>query len=312
MQGFSAPLDTERSTRQVAQRREVIDQTICRFSHKRHSGYIRDTRQTRAAVSWSSPSSIPPETNAAVAEGTLSLSTVVLPQISPQLSPLEGWCARELEEHYQRAVSLKCPFMKRRLVDALDAADMVLRFLVVRHKSLDIFGPPPGHRSKFQTEEKCRHLSINEIMECIRQDWKEETAKGYYITGNLNSTIYRDDCLFDGPDPDMPVQGLRKYVNAASQLFDRSKSRAELLSLKLLQEHTGESKIVAHWRMKGVLRLPWKPNLPEWTGSTTYHLDEDGLVYLHEENWDMSVLEAFMKTFVPELSDKIWALPYEG
>jgi hypothetical protein len=40
-------------------------------------------------------------------------------------------------------------------------------------------------------------------------------------------------------------------------------------------------------------------------------LDDDGLVYLHEETWDMSVWQAFMKTFAPELSEKIWATAAE-
>jgi hypothetical protein len=30
-------------------------------------------------------------------------------------------------------------------------------------------------------------------------------GKGYYVTGRLSKPIYRDDCLFDGPDPDMCV-----------------------------------------------------------------------------------------------------------
>ena len=87
-------------------------------------------------------------------------------------------------------------------------------------------------------------------MDTIRSDWNPEPKrqyiasekynslqpkdhKGYYITGKLNTTIYRDDCWFDGPDPDMPVRGVRKYLNAASQLFDVSASTAELLSLEI-------------------------------------------------------------------------------
>jgi Uncharacterized conserved protein (DUF2358) len=227
----------------------------------------------------------------------------------PELSPFEDWCAREVEAWYQRAVSVKCPFFKRRFVDMLDGIDMVLRFLVIRHKSLDIFGPPPGHRSKFSCEEKTLGLTTSQLVEAIRRDWREETGKGYYITGNLNTTIFRDDCLFAGPDPDMPVQGLRKYLNAASQLFDRSKSCADLLSLDTSLDASGNTVVVARWRMNGVLRLPWKPTLPEWTGSTTYHFDNKGLIYLHEETWDMSVWQAFMKTFAPKISERIWPDP---
>jgi len=227
-----------------------------------------------------------------------------------------------VEAWYLKATSVKCPFFKRRFVDVLDAVDLVLSFVVVRHKSLPIFGPPPGHRSKLQgrgASTKAQYLSLQELEDAIRRDWKPATFKGYYITGQLNQTIFRDDCLFDGPDPDMPVRGLRKYVNAASQLFDRATSQAELLSLEtrpldpdtirkspevltLTQEHV----IVARWKMQGVLRLPWKPTLPEWTGTTTYHLDDCGLVYWHEEEWDMSVAQAFLKTFVPKVAERLW------
>ena len=120
----------------------------------------------------------------------------------------------------------------------------------------------------------------------------------------------------------MPVKGLRKYLDAASQLFDPSKSRAELISLTAMNDdldgtssttiqqeepNCGDhAPVVATWRMWGVLRLPWKPVLPEWTGTTTYHRDEEGLIYKHEETWDMSTLQAFVKTFSPDLANRIW------
>ena len=104
----------------------------------------------------------------------------------------------------------------------------------------------------------------------------------------------------------MPVRGLRKYLNAASHLFDHSKSSAELLSLEIVEsENGGPGKLVARWKIQGVLHLPWRPQLPVWTGSTTYHFDENRLVYLHEESWDITVLEAFTETLFPEVANRI-------
>jgi hypothetical protein len=221
---------------------------------------------------------------------------------SSSASPLETWCVTRLDTLYARSISIKCPFFRRRAADALDALDMVLRFLIVRHKSLE-FLPPLGCRSTTVTFHKNKHLPITLIKEIIQKDWHEHNLKGYYITGKLNTTIYRDDCLFDGPDPDMPVKGLRKYLASASQLFDVSMSEAELQSLRIGDE---PNTIVAFWRMAGVLRLPWRPSLPAMTGTTTYHLDEEGLIYQHSETWDMSVPEAFLKTFYPPLGEHIW------
>ena len=220
------------------------------------------------------------------------------------LDPWESWCLSRLKTSYQKALRIKCPFLRRRASDALDGLEMILRFLIVRHKSLDLLGPPVGWRCEGQEgAEKEMFLPTYEVMDRIRADWKPNNHKGYYITGRLSTELYRDDCFFDGPDPDMPVRGLRKYLNAASQLFETKSSVAELLQL----EHDVETDLItATWKIKGVLHLPWRPTVPEWTGTTTYHRDENGLIYKHVETWDLSVTQAFLKTLLPELANRIW------
>ena len=230
---------------------------------------------------------------------------------------------------YSKSLSIKCPFFRRRTADFLDGMDMVMRFLIIRHKSLPLIGPPPGCRSLLlsssntQFVTKSTNLRFEDILEIIRHDWKPHNSKGYYITGRLNTTIYRDDCFFDGPDPDMPVKGLRKYLNAASQLFDTATSTAELLSLDILDQPTKNDEteddednhssststttmIVANWKLQGVLHLPWHPTLPVWTGRTVYHFDDEHLIYKHEEFWDISVFEAFTQTLFPQIASKIY------
>jgi len=233
-------------------------------------------------------------------------ATVVAAAPTSQLSPLEAWCVTHMEVMYSRSLSIKCPFFKRRAADLLDALDMMMRFLVIRHKSLDLIGPPPGCRSAKMSQPKRIGLSLEERMEILQYDWRPNTGKGYYITGRLNSTIYRDDCFFDGPDPDMPVRGVRKYVNAASNLFDHATSKADLLQMTIEKPHDGKPVIVAHWRLQGVLHLPWHPELPQWTGRTRYYFDEDGLIFHHEEEWDISVAQAFLETLLPDLARHIW------
>jgi Uncharacterized conserved protein (DUF2358) len=232
---------------------------------------------------------VPPSTPSAVATSLNSAA----------LSPLESWCVQQLKEKYEQALSIKCPFFRRRAADLLDATDMVIRFLMSRHKSLPF--SPPGWRCQGDVLPKRMGISQIELLNVIRSDWREDTNKGYYLTGRLTTAVYRDDVVFDGPDPDMPVRGLRKYLNAASQLFDQQHSRSELLSLDVV-----DRVIVARWRMKGVLRLPWRPAVPEWTGTTTYFTDDDGLIYRHEETWDKSVLQAFLQTLCPQVADRIW------
>lgn len=227
----------------------------------------------------------------------------VAPQETPNdliaLPVFQKWMIQSVKKSYDKALSIPCPFFRRRAADAMDAVDMILRFLLIRHKSVVSVLEPPGWRCKGDTTPKTYGITISALAEVIRNDWKIQNDKGYYITGRLSTNIYRDDCFFDGPDPDMPVRGLRKYLNAASQLFDANHSTAELLQLS-----THKDIIVVHWRLNGVLRLPWRPKLPELTGSTTYCTDQDGLIYKHIEQWDQSVLEAFLGTFWPPIRTK--------
>jgi Uncharacterized conserved protein (DUF2358) len=168
-------------------------------------------------------------------------------------------------------------------------------------------------------------IAIDDLAQIIRHDWNNNHNnnnnhnKGYYITGRLTHSIYRDDCFFDGPDPDMPVRGLRKYLNAASQLFEVRHSTAELVQLQIVSSIDPEQQcnddnhrptpaavvVVAHWRLNGVLKLPWHPKLPELTGRTYYYPDTNGLIYRHVEQWDQSVLQAFVGTFWSPIQDKL-------
>lgn len=204
-----------------------------------------------------------------------------------------------IEKAYRNALSLRCPFFRRRATDVLECTDSTIRHLL--GKKVVSLGPAIALRGIENGGDKLIGLSISELTEIIRIDWREENNKGYYVTGRLTANVYRDDCLFDGPDPDMPVRGIRKYMNAASQLFEHKTSTSELLSLQI---HEGTA--VAKWRFNGTMRLPWKPKLPEVTGTTTYHIDSSGLIYKHIETWDISAFQAFVKTFLPKLSQKVW------
>lgn len=236
-------------------------------------------------------------------ESTPTATTDIITTTPDGASALELWTVSRLETMYRDSVQIKCPFFRRRASDLLEGIDMMARFLVIRHKS--ILDLPLGCRIP-SSRPKRKNLDTATILSILSNDWKPSTHKGYYITGRLNQTIYRDDCLFDGPDPDMPVKGLAKYVKASKDLFDYDASCAQLLELKLVDD-SNKKVVQARWKLQNcVLRLPWRPMLPTWTGTTTYHLDEDSLIYHHEEAWDLSVLEAFCRTVSPALGDWIW------
>jgi Uncharacterized conserved protein (DUF2358) len=191
-----------------------------------------------------------------------------------------------------RAQAVRCPFLRRRLVDVLEAlADTLAWALAARHKSLPLPGPPP----RVLGATKRTHLPLDERRAIIEEDFR---GRHYYITGRLTPELYADDCLFDGPDPDVPVVGLVKYVDATSKLFYRPKSRVDLLSIQTLD---GCEKVRAHWRLEGALNLPWKPAIKPYTGSTLYSFNDQGLVCSHVEEWSISAFDAFASTLLPAL-----------
>lgn len=203
-----------------------------------------------------------------------------------------------LNELNTRARTVKCPFWRRRFVDALDAMQHVLAWaIVVRHKSLSLpisLSVPNSSVPSLMdpTSDKALHLPLEQRLELIRSDFEK---RQYYITGRLSKNIYTDDCLFDGPDPDVPVVGLEKYTDAMAGLFERKLSRVDLLAIQITSENT----IHAEWRLEGALNLPWKPPIKPYTGETVYTFDERGLVVTHVESWSLSAFEAFVSVLWP-------------
>jgi flavodoxin len=244
-------------------------------------------------------------------------------------SPLESWSMSKLDRWYSSSQSIKCPFFRRRYGDSLDMMEGLMKHTIIRKECWHLMGAPQAHRPAGTNNKlnkvKYKGLSPKQLQNYILDDWKADTGKGYYITGKLTTAIYRDDTLFIGPDPDLPCSGLRKYVGVATHLFDYHASSAKLESLEMIQNNKNNIKtnnnkdvkeeeeeeettiaLVARWKLRGKLRLPWRPNIPKLSGKTIYHIDNEGLIFCHEESWDCSALEVFFHTFLPKIANRIW------
>ena len=117
----------------------------------------------------------------------------------------------------------------------------------------------------------------------------------YYVTGKLSRAIYSDSCIFDSPDPDMPVRSLRRFSDALHGLFDPALSTVELLSIHA----ESDDQLIARWRLEGALKLPWRPRIKPFTGCTRYEIGEGGLIAYHTEAWSVSAFDAFISTILP-------------
>ena len=62
----------------------------------------------------------------------------------------------------------------------------------------------------------------------------------------------------------MQVKGWRAYTAAVANLFDPAESRADLISIRPVDDRTIEMR----WRLEGVLKLPGRPRIKPYTGTT--------------------------------------------
>ena len=227
--------------------------------------------------------------------GALVLATAALLQTSCALAP-QGPPTRSTrleaaplaDQLEAKAESLKCPFFRRRFLDAADAARQSTAWLAARHKSI------LGFMYTSSVEAPSHVWTREETLSAIKQDF----VNRYYVTGKLSLDHYHPRCFFDSPDPDMPVRSPEVFASALKGLFDRRSSSLELLEEPRLMGND----IVAEWRLAGRLGLPWKPSIKPFVGRTTFTLDENGLVTRHVEEWSLPAWDAFLAALVPSLN----------
>merc|ERR1711879_320602 len=109
--------------------------------------------------------------------------------------------------------------------------------------------------------------------------------------GGMPVQIFADDCRFKDPTND--VVGLKRYIKALGALFDREKSKVQLLSIDV----TSPSTIEATYEAGGVLKFAWHPCVAPYEGRVVYTVDSNGLVVKQEQEWSISAAEALRETF---------------
>lgn len=133
-------------------------------------------------------------------------------------------------------------------------------------------------------------LTSEAVANILRKDLS--TGK-YILTGDLTPSVFRGDCHFE--DPNNAVDGLAKYRQALSLLFDPLESTLQVSSLRA----TGPSTIEADYVASGTLKLPWRPRIAPWAGHITYSLDSNGLVSSQVDVWNITRFDAIRQTFTP-------------
>lgn len=137
-------------------------------------------------------------------------------------------------------------------------------------------------------------LTRETVVKAVKDDYE----KGYFVTGDVSTGIYEEDCEF--ADPAGSFKSLKRFKNNCSNFG----SLLEKSDVKLTKSEEFNEKFVAYWRFSCVLKFPWRPILSS-TGFTEYYFQPgSGKICRHVENWDVPKMALLGQVFKPSGSRK--------
>lgn len=134
-------------------------------------------------------------------------------------------------------------------------------------------------------------LSPDEALRALREEYEKE----YFLSGEVDLSLYEDDCVF--ADPFASFKGKERFKNNLSNLgLFILDSQAKLLALDVLQ--SDPLVIKSRVMVKLQLNLPWKPVLA-WPWSVKHVFSARGLIAQHIEGWEVAPAEGVAQVFRP-------------
>eukprot|EP00252_Welwitschia_mirabilis_P001759 TRINITY_DN116_c0_g1_i1.p1 TRINITY_DN116_c0_g1~~TRINITY_DN116_c0_g1_i1.p1 ORF type:complete len:250 (+),score=27.98 TRINITY_DN116_c0_g1_i1:131-880(+) len=127
------------------------------------------------------------------------------------------------------------------------------------------FSPPfeaESYNQKPSQVDAVESVCREEVVSTIKEDYR----RAYFVTGNLTTSIYEEDCEF--ADPAGSFKGLMRFKRNCTNfgyLLEKS-------NMKLMKWEDFEDKGIGYWRFICVLAFPWRPILSA-TGHTEYFYD---------------------------------------
>lgn len=161
---------------------------------------------------------------------------------------------------------------------------------------------PLTSSSSFVQDKKEYNLPLEVMASRLAHDLSVGSQEngGYFISGDLSFSLFRNDCLFI--DPTNSVNSLSRYQNALTKLFDPLESKVEVLGPLEVVENSAvdlnSSEIKARLRSSGTLLLPWRPYVEPYETEVTYRISKaDGLIYEQSQVWNITAYDALKQTF---------------
>ncbi|QDZ24274.1 hypothetical protein A3770_13p67920 [Chloropicon primus] len=166
---------------------------------------------------------------------------------------------------------------------------MSLLFLGVGQRDAGAIPLAPLGKALTDREGKRVGLPVEEVKAILERGLRE----GQYFVNpeGLPNQIFDDNARFKDPTND--VVGLSRYEKALGLLFDKERSKVELLDIEV----TSPGEIRARYRLGGYLKFAWNPCVRPYEGVVRYGLGKDGLVVSQEQEWSISGAEALKETF---------------
>jgi hypothetical protein len=100
----------------------------------------------------------------------------------------------------------------------------------------------------------------------------------WFVTGKVDPRLFADDFTFK--DDSVATSGIKSYATGVRKLFDQATAKAELIAVEVSLGQTSSEphKIVIIWRLEGGVNLPFKPKIKPYVVTTTFTLNEQGLI----------------------------------
>ncbi|MCO5611475.1 hypothetical protein L7F22_065728 [Adiantum nelumboides] len=180
-----------------------------------------------------------------------------------------SYCTKELGSE-----SISC---RKSTTEIADCANMESQG---HHGSLQAACRYHGRKAPSRADSKAT-LPVDAFLLDVVQPIIDDYDKGYFVTRNVSSRVYEEECEF--ADPAGSFKSLMCFKNNYSNFG----SLLEKFDVKLVKSKELHDKFVAYWRLSCVLKFPWRPVLSSTHFTKYYFNAKTRRICRHVENWDV-------------------------
>lgn len=149
------------------------------------------------------------------------------------------------------------------------------------------------------TAEKRLISSIESLVEQITPSLR---AREWFVTGNIDPSFFSNDFVFE--DPDVKVKGVREYAMGVRKIFDQAVSRAEVLSVDIInrEEKVGDTSFTVTWRLSGRVNIGFGLNIKPYIIYTDFAVSPtDNLIVSQLDRFSIPGYDILLSALFPFL-----------